>query len=442
MSMVGYLRAGSPDRRPLEDLVRLLPEIAGQNDRPIAFKTFASVIETLPAARIREAEREEFYRCPPGSGRDCDSSRTSLDRVIDEIGGQPPASLAFVVSDLWPGDPGNRTSAHVALQRGFARIFDSGRSVAVYGIKAPFAGRITDLPPPLAGVAIRSTHPLYLVAIGPTEALRDVYRRLRASSSQFIREGLQNEARGDAFYALFTHTPLVAVAEGEGPQADPSLADPSLADPSRAASEATTPATFEGTGATGLATSRGLSVQPGLELAQFALDAGDATSAEEPPQPRAWRSGHQGLRGAVWDGRLQPATTTWFRTAAACDAGAWEVDEPLRDAWSGEGARQTFALRPAALAERYGAGGTYLISGSLTPAFAADRPRPASRWMRDWSLSAETAVQEAAAASSAPMFRTLYLAEMEQMLATQLAESARRHARPADGFTIALEVTP
>lgn len=421
-SMVGYLRGSRGDLRPLQDLAQTLPQLAAMNGHGVSYKGFGGRIVDLGDDGWQQAQREPFYLCRPGAA--CNSGTTSLATVFGAVAGEPN-QLSIIVTDLWPADPNSNVSGQVDLDAPLQRIFGDGRAVAVVGILAPYAGRITDLPRGTPAVSINSAHPLFLIAVGRTDDLVELRRRLGESSSSMIRTGL---AQGTvAHYALFTPTPFRPEEVAAFRQHDGDA--------------------FNGHDGNGLEAWHLFDTASGLDLPQFRLSRGGVpTTPIRPATLRRWTSpgSSDAISGAVWDGGWSTSGAAWLGDPGQCPAGNWSADASPAADWTRPDAHGSvaFPLDPDKLADRYTVDGTYLISGRVTPVFAADGRLAAAAWMQEWSRTSDQAIADAGRAGSLPYFGTLNLAEFAHILAVGLAESSRRHPRPVAGFTAALQLRP
>ena len=422
-SMVGYLRGSRGDLRPLQDLAQTLPQLAAMNGHGVSYKGFGARIVDLGDDGWQQAQREPFYLCAPGAAS-CNSGSTSLATVFNAVAGDPN-QLSIILTDLWPADPNSSVSGQVDLDAPLQRIFGDGRAVAVVGILAPYAGRITDLPRGTPPATIASAHPLFLIAIGRTDDLVELRRRLGESSSRMIRDGLNDGSV--AQYALFTPTPFRPEEVGAFRQRSGDA--------------------FSGHDANGLQAWHLFDTGSGLDVPQFRLSRGSVpTSAIARAALRRWTSpgSSDAIPGAVWDGGWTTSAAAWLGDPGQCSASNWSADASPNADWTRPDVHGSvaFPLAPDKLINRYSADGTYIVSGQVTPVFVAGGRLAAAAWMQSWSRTSDQAVADAGHAGSLPYFGTLNLAEFEHILAVGLVESSRRHPRPVAGFTAAIQLRP
>ncbi len=409
-SMSGFLRAATGRERPLQDLVS--PDLlAGALRTTVGFRRFGEAIHPVPPAEVADLAAPGSYACKPGAA--CDNAESRLDRVFAEIAAQPAGAVSLVVTDLWLANPQARTSGVVDMAAPLARIFETGRSVAVYGLAAPYAGRVYDLPSGRADVAA-SRRPLFLVAVGPDARLRTLDEGLRASPSELLQAGL---ADGRVRRSLFTRTP--GAVGGARSLSAPGGGGPLIAAPVLAAHE-------------------------GVRIAQVAISrraARQAASGRGPAgagAPPRWSGPDPaGLApGAVWSGPLQPQLVAYESRGETCRPERdWRDFGRLEGGWTaGPGDRWSFALTPATLGDLRP--GRYLLVGSLVRT-GLDQPNPADRWMRDWSF----APGDPERAGAGGVFPVLNLAETARVLETALAADARARPAAVDGWTAAVRVS-
>lgn len=409
-SMAGFLRAATGRERPLQDLVS--PDLlSGALGGPTAFRRFGEAIHPVAPSEVAALAAPESFAC--AAGRPCDNAESRLDRVFAEVAAQPAGAVSLVVTDLWLANPQARTSGVVDMAAPLARIFETGRSVAVYGLAAPYAGRVYDLPSGRADVTA-ARRPLFLVAVGPDARLRSLDDGLRASPSELLQAGL---ADGRVRRSLFTRTP--GAVGGARSLSAPGGGGPLAAAPVLAARE-------------------------GVRIAQLTVSrraAREAASGRGPASagaPPRW-SGPEpaGLApGAVWSGPLKPQLVAFESRGETCRADRdWRDFGALPGGWTaGAGGRWSFALTPATLGDLRP--GRYLLVGSLVRT-GLDQPNPADRWMRDWSF----APGDPERVGADGVFPVLNLAETARVLETALAADARARPAAVDGWTAAVRVT-
>ena len=232
--------------------------------------------------------------------------------VLRAIAASNPNELSFVVTDLWLDNSQLLTTGSVALGAPLKQILDSGRSVAIYGLPAPYAGQVYDMPsgPP---VTIDAKRPLFLVAIGPIGRLRDVDANLRLSPSHFISDGMTS---GAIRHSIFTLTPLTSAAAGATPFNDltpnPTL-QPAIA----------------------MRGKRGVTIQQ-LVVHRSGLNAAAVAGTQAPQASWTGPSDDSAIPGAVWKGPVAPHAQLWRhnRDAVDCRETDWDSLGDYKGGWT------------------------------------------------------------------------------------------------------------
>ncbi len=406
-SMAGFIRGATAVDRPLQDLVARLPWIAGGLQRPAAYTLFGRDLHPLPAGREDLLASDAPYACH-APALPCDNQETRLDRVLARIKAQPADHLAVVVTDLFLTGQ-DLSAGPAALSGPLSDMLASGRAIGVVGVRAPYAGPVYDIPnaPPFAGA---TSHPLFVVLVGPVERVVAFHERLGRLGGGFSGRG--------GGWSLFTLHPLAPKTAGARPLA---------VTPGAALAEAPVLPPRAGLDVQQLVLRRGAALR---SLARGG-EAGEAAFTAHPAD--------EARPGAVWSGALEPVVRLWrARSAAAvCHKGAWTAVGRLPTGWSVDGPAPRFVLRPAEAAAHLPPGGVYLLAASLERP-RLETPNPADRWMRDWSFDASSA--PAVLARRPAFFPTLNLGETADLLEEALDQASSRAPASAGGFAAVVRV--
>lgn len=406
-SMVGFIRGGTADEKPLADLVGLLPSLDTIDRSKVEIVRFDRKITSLSPSEVPRMQTEAGYLCP-SSNRNCDAQESHIDQALTRIASGDPKSLSVVVSDMWLANSEVRTTDGVALSKPLADIFASGRSVAVYGFESPYAGRVNDLPSGSGNVTAKRRH-LFLFVAGPVDRLQVFHGAMKNAPSASIARALGD---GKAHYSLFTLDPVVSATDGTQP--------------------------FDLAAKSPLVKASFLTVRTGVRVPQFQLDKakalragglGDVTGAN-------WRGvpDTKVLPGAVWSGISRGTTRLYRQLADKCSpkGGDWREEGSLPGGWPSDGSAG-FKLDPSELATL--PSGTYLLVGQVQRT-SLQLPNPATQWMRDWSFDA-TSEQDAV---KRPVMPTLNLAETSRLLEVALLKSAEAKPMKVGGFAAAVKI--
>lgn len=409
-SMTGYIHGATEGRKPFQDLVESVPDMFEGKGSTVNVKLFGSRIQPVSAARRGELSHEGLFACRGVAAADCDNKETRLDLVLRDVEVHPDA-LAIVITDLWFSDPASATSGLVPLSPPLERILASGRSIAVYGIPAPFDGTVYDLP---GGASTRftGTKPLMMLAVGQPGRVADFNLRLARSSSSMLASGFGD---GSIQQALFTLDPAVAAdsrASEISPGGDPRVRPAAV-----------------------------LEALAGVRVPQFRIDRGEAIRrTAKAGMPPSWTGPRDAdfVPHAVWRGPLATREVVWRRRDKQCRPADWEPPTVSTDGWrAGERAgEQRFALDPTGFVERFRRPGTYLVTGEVART-SLDQPNPATDWLRAWSFDVNS---QDGRTQDGTTFRTLHLSEFARILENALATSAERRPGPISGFTLVVEV--
>lgn len=418
-SMVGYIAGGTNLERPLQDLIATIPSSLKTVGIDTALRSFGTkVSDELPDAG-KQLLRAEAYVCKAADRAACDNSESRLDTVLGQVASQND-DLAIIVSDLWFSNSDIQSTGIAALQPMLTDLLFKDKVIAIYGIDAPFAGKIYDLPQAGNGsisVPYQGRHPLYVMVVGSKRAVIDFDSALASSGSNSLAEGAKS---GRIMRSVFT--------------VDPGPLEYNQKQPLIGGSKQTRlhQENFE--------------IPTGVSIQRFVMTAGlPEKSGKVPPASPQWvgpdPSGF--LANAVWIGPLATQTRVWKQTSKACSATSWieqKSDQTSQIGWladSGNG-QMTFQLDPNKFAATLLTEGVYMIVGE-TKRLSVTQPNPATQWMRGaWNLNPAQA--EAAARSTPPTFPTLNLSEFGRIMEGALAAAAERKNQPLVGFAVLVKV--
>lgn len=414
-SMTAYLTGSTPLERPFQDLVDTLPAMADVQAGQIRYQLFGEKLRDLPSGAAASLLSPATYSC---SG--CDNQQSRLDVALKDIAAAPANSVSFLVTDLWLKNSEVKTTGAVAYTQPLTQIFKSGRAISVYGINAPYRGRIEDLPinegvaPARRQVVIAARRPLFLLVFGPKDQVAAVHRRMNRSPSKLIADGMVSGAIKHSLFTLEPETPAAAEAKPLDGGASPMLA----------------PYAF-------------LRARQGVRVQQFQLLRAEALRAAGPVAGPSW-SGPKPAAisdGAVWVGPMTTRATAWRlkRDNDRCVADSdWRMEGTYAGGWRkpGPDGLPTFELRPDEAAALLGKG-DYLIVGEVRRTSLAV-PNPADEWMRQWGFASE---RETGVLARPPTpFPTLNLGEMARLMESAMAEAAEAKPNVVGGFVTAVRV--
>lgn len=410
-SMTGYLAGATAGERPLHDLIGNLPAMLSRQGLGSRYRAFGTQI----GAPLGEGEqaalmRPEFYACAGEYAANCDNNETHLNRLFEEIA-RDRAAPAVVITDLWFSNSDVQTSALSSLAGPLTEILASGRAVAVYGIPAPFNGRIYDVPFQAGPVPFQGEHPLFAIAIGTNEQIARFHDAWKDAPSPYLRDGL---AGSRIKRTLFTLTPTM----GTAPAAEPLSAG----------------------AAPGLMPAPVLESRENLRIQQYELDvegalrqAGAGAAAAGAPPNWTGPSAAAFAPDSVWQGTFRPRARVWERRGNQCADGDWLEGANIEGLWRPSGSQHQFVLAPEAAAAELARSGTYLIAAEIERT-GLQTPNPASAWMRDWSLAATDTSAARQGEDGTAFFPTLHLGEFARLMEGALGDAARRDPRPIFGF--------
>ncbi len=415
-SMAGYLNGATNLERPMQDLIATLPATLRLAELESEVRSFGTMVSDPLPNFGAELETADGFRCKQGNPASCDNKETHLDVVFEQIKSKDN-ELAVVISDLWFTNSQIQSSGIAALQPILTDILQSGRVVSIYGITAPFQGKIYDLP--RAGSGLVSTdyngkHPLFMVVVGPKADVQNFGELLPKSGSRFVAEGV---VTGEIKNSLFAVDPGPENAQEEAPLS--AFNHPSLARDS-------------------------FSIPLGVSVQRFALEPSLPNldpDAERPTVP-SWKGPKQSgfLDGAVWRGETVARTRIWEQFDNDCNGDeSWEEYGASTAGWSDAGdGQQSFAFDPDVFGASLNDGSTYIVVGEIQRS-ALEQPNSQTAWMRgEWNLGPQDA--ERMVGRNPKVFPTLNLSEFGRIMEGALAEAARRRNQPIAGFAFMVRV--
>jgi len=399
-SMSGFAEPGPSAVRPLGDLLRLLAD----QGAPVRYHAFGKAIADLTPARAALYDRPQVYNC-----KACDNQESWIDDVLRAVARAPADRLSIVVTDLWLDNHAFHGSLQVAFGGPLAKLIVPAPgaaavpALAVLGIRAPYRGRIYDLP---GGGSPRfdGERPLFVLIAGPEREVAALRAMLRDSHSPAFNADHLREAVFTAGGTARLATPPVPVGGG-----------------------VTTAGPLAGA----------------ADVAHYRFDRALAARQRGAIAGR-YAPGLAVTPGEVWRGPPAAASRVWVMgdagALARCAPGAWRALPPLRGSWrvggpgaggNGSGAFRFDATNSAAMS----AGEAYLVAGSIGTAALAT-PNPDTQWLRDWSLPADAA---GFAASRPRLFKTLGLADLATLMEADVTRATPR-GRALLGFQFAVSV--
>lgn len=386
-SMAGYVAAAPAGVRPLGDVIEVLDHLMQATGRRTQYFAFGKAITPL-ANGVADARR--YGTAAPYVCHGCDNQESHIDAVLSRIAQANSTGLSVVVTDLWLDNTSFIGSPQVALGQPLTEILKKGRSIGILGIRAPYHGRITDLPSGKAYLGATS-HPLFVILIGANADVASAYAALTSSGSPAL-------SKGSTRYALFSTQfgDRWASARGlnaSGPDATKSSAIP----PERL---------------------------PGIQ--QFVIRPGVTMTSMRGSVSGTFDPGQAMDANAVWTGPLKASTHVWRLNDSgglrpgACGRNTWVEIAPLQGAWRASKGGAVFSLTAASGAGLV-PGSSYFVFGGLGVK-SIQTPNPASRWMTDWSFAPN---DEAALLKRRPdFFPTLSLGDLSSAMERATSEAA------------------
>ena len=375
VSMIGYLDGADNDNRPLHILINNLPGTLERAGASSVYAPFGTTIEE-PKGNLRsELLSKDFYRdCRNGKGQSCSSNLRALFEQIES----KPDEFAVVVTDLWYEEDGAEREGAVRLQDALTNILADNRTIALYGIDAPFIGPIFDVPAggnETATIPHNGTHPLYVIAVGSKADVFEFDRQLGETVGIF-QTGLE---QGTIHRSIFT--------------VDPGPLRPMRKNPVEPGNHPQLlPAAFETYPAT--------PTSPQLYVQQFTFDMSrdgrDRAEAAEGIKLGRWWAPREDdfLPNTVHEGELVANLKVWQRADEEDPCSRWREVSDLETNASVDG-QYEFQFDPDTLQTVIRRPGVYLISGQLERR-SVTSPNDANAWTVPWSLSSEAASRIAA----------------------------------------------
>lgn len=406
-SMIGYIAGATAMDRPFQDVIGTFPASLAELGMETRFRGFGRTVAP-PVKDGQSLLQPAYYNCAQPTDEACESH---IDEVLALVKSKPD-QLAIIVTDLWFSNSSVDTSALAALQPSLRDILKD-RAVSVYGIAAPFNGKIYDLPaapgqPPSLPYA--GTHPLYVLVIGPDADVAAFDARLKRSGSPAIAAGVAE--RGSYKRAIFTAAPTNEAELAAKPLSD---------------------------GASPLFRPGSAEVFNGLAVQQFTYNPDDdrpgAPAGDESRFP-TWSGPDPALfvPHSVWQGPTQLRVRVWRRRDAKCTATSWIELNNLAGDWPRvePGGKVDFHLTPALVRQTFRQEGSYVLTGEMRR-LSVMQDNPQTAWMKQWSLPV---VGGRYAVPAGGMFPTLNIDEFGRILQDALADATEAQSRPVTGFTI------
>ena len=410
-SMVGYLNGANNDNRPFHNLMGNLPVLAKIAGAQSQYRAFGVNISEPMQNAAKQFQDPRFYSCAQKGDKKCESSESHLDRVFGMIA-DTPDELAIVVTDLWYDNSLDGMGGPTALQGPLTKILQEGRSVSLYGIEAPFSGKIYDIP---AGGSAetttdhKGTHPLFVLVIGQKGDVLELGRQMERSGARDIREGLAN---GTIKRSIFT--------------VDPGPLVPTKKAPVKVGRDTKFRA-------------RPFEAYPGLSIQQFVLDASSAPlPGKSKTEYATWiaPTPEDFLPHTVWQGDLIANVNVYNRRGDACSPwtkiSAIATRQEVGRNDSGE-SQYILPFKSEELIAKMRKPGTYLISGQLERA-SVDSPNPANDWAEQWSFNGDQSSRLLQRRKI--LFPTLNLSEVTRIMENALRTATEREGGGIVGFTI------
>lgn len=416
-SMVGYLNGADNDNRPFQSLLGNLPTLAKIAGTDAQYRAFGrNISEPIAVDNAKQMQSPAYYSCAQAAAGACESAESHLDSVFAMIAGNTD-EMAVVITDMWYDNAMDGTGGPSALQQPLTEILSSGRSVAVYGIEAPFKGQLYDIPAggtSESSVSHAGTHPLFVLVIGAKGDVAELDRQMERSGARVIREGLQSGAIKRSVFTINPATLAPLPAKPVTPGTDAAVRV------------------------------RPFETYPGLKVQQFALDT-SATAPKTAAKPAQWVAPKDSdfLPYSVWQGDLKANVRVWERKgdepcAPWLDKG-YLVEDAAVARTDGAG-RYTLNLTKSELSRKMQRPGIYLLSGALSRV-SVDSPNAANDWANDWSFAPDEA--GAVLGNRKPLFPTLNLTEvmriMENALRTATERADAAEAGGITGFTVMIK---
>lgn len=414
-SMIGYINGANQFSKPFQDLIGDLPQHLSAD---AVFLSFGRNISE-PIQDPKKILDSEYYSCAGQAQSTCESAASHLNMVFEKIA-RSKDEFAIVVSDLWYDNPEDPMSGVTALQPHLIKILSEGRTIALYGIDAPFDGVIYDLPissDDRAKIPHKGRHPFYMMVIGPKANVLDFDNKLFALGPKFLEQGMKD---GSVNKSLFMVDP--------GPLTQ-RVRDPLT--PGRHPDIRQVP--FE--------------LHSGIAVQQFTVSGRSAGANNanglarlapkwEGPKETDDPLASDFLPYSVWKGQLKTSLKVYKRLNEKCQPSSWQIwrDVPVQKP---KGDKFSFQLDPNRVDFGLRQPGVYAIIGQIERT-SVDSENPANRWIREWSVDSRGA---AYLASNPPVrFPTLNVADFSRIMEKSLDQAARQKGGGIVGFTVLVKV--
>lgn len=421
VSMIGYLQGANQFARPFQDLVGDLPKRLKQLNAQPSFRSFGKSISE-PMSGAAPLFDPNFYSCAGKAAGTCDSTESHLDKVLEEVAGNTNG-FAVIVSDLWYDNSGDPMSGVTAIQPHLIKILSEGRTVALYGIKAPFKGDIYDLPvseTEKTKVTHQGQHPFYVMVIGPKANVLEFDNNMFALGPKFLEAGLADGTVHKSFFMV-----------------DPGPLTQRVRNPFSA-------------GRLPRVRTVAFEAHPGIAIQQFTISRGSISrgSMAKPgavrPQGPTWTGPKESadmlvsdfIPASVWMGDLKGSLRVYKRLNDQCKATSWQLwrtvplDNPVNGQFS-------VSLDPDRVELGLGQPGVYALVGQIERTSVISE-NPANDWIRQWSVDSPRAAMLVA---HPPMnFPTLNVADVARIMEKSLDQAARQKGGGIVGFTALVKV--
>lgn len=173
-SMAGFAqaRAAAGKSQPFAEFLSQLPDVLQDLGGAVHYSAFGSQVVAADHRLLQDAARPDYYRTNPlrSVGRITDP--------LDQAAAEDPGTLSIVVTDLFLSGTSFPANGASPLRRPLAKALRDGRAVGIVGFRAPFQGRIYDLPTNPNSLQHSGERPFFLLLIGPIERILAFRRSL------------------------------------------------------------------------------------------------------------------------------------------------------------------------------------------------------------------------------------------------------------------------
>ncbi len=407
-SMIGYIREPKQPRleRAYTELVRGLPFQLQRVGTEVRYHRFARTIRPLNPQELSGISQPSFYQCPPGT-QGCDNQESRIASVLSTVNSAADGTLFVIVTDLFLTETELTASGAAALQLPLAQILESGKAIAIIGVRSSFNGVIFDLPSG-GRYANASQRPFYVILVGPIERVLRLQGLLDNETFGAIDAADKNSI---VFSRDLFKTPLVgskwperAFKTSKGVRERPIIPLGNVAEPIR----------FQQ-----------FQFDRNFEPPEAEIDLSQ-NSIPLSPQPKRYRA-----RSQIWmyNDKARRCEDAWLSASSSDNLVA------IESVHSGTLKLQLLS-DPSAKAELL-RGRRYIADIEIT-AEDVDFSTDSHKWLRDWSF--EPADEAKLIAQSPAIFPTLNLWRLARMMGAVLSDSFQQKkqvvARFATGFQI------